>query len=52
MLSEQTGKSFEQIEEDTERDFFMSPAEALEYGLIDRVLTNTSSLQPSVLSLV
>jgi ATP-dependent Clp protease protease subunit len=52
MLSEQTGKSYEQIEEDTERDFFMSPAEALEYGLIDRVLTNTSSLQPSVLSLV
>ena len=52
MLSEQTGKSYTQIEEDTERDFFMSPTEAQEYGLIDRVLTNTSSLQPSVLSLV
>lgn len=52
MLSEQTGKSYEQIEADTERDFFMSPAEAQEYGLIDRVLTNSSSLQPSALSLV
>ncbi len=50
MLSEQTGKSYEQIEADTERDFFMSPAEALEYGLIDRVLTSSSSLQPSALS--
>ena len=52
MLAEQTGKPIEQIEEDTERDFFMSPAEAQEYGLIDRVLTNSKSLQPSVLSLV
>ena len=52
MLAESTGKSFEQIEEDTERDFFMSPAEAQQYGLIDRVLTNSTSLQPSVLSLV
>ena len=50
MLSEQTGKSYEQIEADTERDFFMSPAEALEYGLIDRVLSSSSSLQPSALS--
>ncbi len=52
MLAEQTGKPIEQIEEDTERDFFMSPAEAQQYGLIDRVLTNSKSLQPSVLSLV
>ena len=52
MLAEQTGKPIAQIEEDTERDFFMSPAEAQEYGLIDRVLTNSKSLQPSVLSLV
>ncbi len=52
MLSESTGKSFEQIEQDTERDFFMSPAEAQQYGLIDHVLTNSKSLQPSALSLV
>ncbi len=52
MLAANTGKPIEQIEEDTERDFFMSPAEAQEYGLIDRVLTNANSPQPSVLSLV
>ena len=52
MLAENTGKPLEQIERDTERDFFMSPAEAQQYGLIDRVLTNANSPQPSVLSLV
>ena len=52
MLAANTGKPIEQIEQDTERDFFMSPAEAQEYGLIDRVLTNANSPQPSVLSLV
>jgi ATP-dependent Clp protease, protease subunit len=52
MLSANTGKPLEQIEQDTERDFFMSPTEAQQYGLIDRVLTNSNSLQPSVLSLV
>jgi len=52
MLAANTGKPLEQIEQDTERDFFMSPAEAQQYGLIDRVLTNSQSLQPSVLSLV
>jgi ATP-dependent Clp protease, protease subunit len=51
MLAAQTGKPIEQIEEDTERDFFMSPAEAQQYGLIDQVLTNSKSLQPSALSL-
>ncbi|MEI6428583.1 MAG: ATP-dependent Clp endopeptidase proteolytic subunit ClpP [Pseudanabaena sp. ELA607] len=39
LLAEHTGKPMAQIEEDTERDFFMSPVEAQEYGLIDRVLT-------------
>ena len=52
MLAEQTGKPIEQIEEDTERDFFMSPVEAQQYGLIDRVLTNSNSLQTPALSIV
>lgn len=52
MLAENTGKPLEQIEQDTERDFFMSSVEAQQYGLIDRVLTNANSPQPSVLSLV
>lgn len=38
ILSENTGKSIEQIEKDTDRDNFMSADEAKEYGLIDAVL--------------
>ena len=38
MLAENTGKPIEQIERDTERDNFMSAAEAVEYGLIDKVI--------------
>ena len=38
ILSEQTGKSLEVIEVDTERDHFMTADEAKNYGLIDQVL--------------
>ena len=37
-LSERTGKDYETIKEDTDRDFYMSPQDAVEYGLIDLVL--------------
>lgn len=39
ILSECTGQSVEKVMEDSERDFFMSPAEAIKYGLIDEVVT-------------
>ncbi|AFY74927.1 ATP-dependent Clp protease, proteolytic subunit ClpP [Synechococcus sp. PCC 7502] len=39
LLAEHTGQPLDKIEQDTERDFFMSPAEAKNYGLIDQVLT-------------
>ncbi len=39
ILSENTGKPIEVIEQDTERDNFMTAAEAAEYGLIDKVIT-------------
>lgn len=38
ILAENTGKSPEQIAADTERDNFMSAKEAMEYGLIDRII--------------
>lgn len=38
ILAERTGQSLETIERDTERDNFMTAQEALEYGLIDRVI--------------
>ena len=40
ILSEATGKPLDVIERDTERDNFLSAEEALEYGLIDRIMTN------------
>ena len=40
ILAQNTGKSIEQIREDTERDNFMYAQEAMEYGLIDKVITN------------
>jgi ATP-dependent Clp protease, protease subunit len=39
-LADHTGQPLERIEEDTERDFFMSAEEAVSYGLIDRVISN------------
>ena len=39
ILAEETGKPLEQIQIDTERDNFMTAAEAAEYGLIDKVIS-------------
>ncbi|WP_028594398.1 MULTISPECIES: ATP-dependent Clp endopeptidase proteolytic subunit ClpP [Paenibacillus] len=38
ILAERTGQPLERVERDTDRDYFMSAAEALEYGLVDKVL--------------
>ncbi len=40
ILAENTGKPFEQVAADTERDHYMSAQEAAEYGIIDSVITN------------
>ena len=42
-LADHTGQPLSKIEEDTERDFFMSAEESVEYGLIDRVITRRPS---------
>jgi len=38
IMSHHTGKPFDTLHEDTERDFFMTSAEAKEYGIIDKVI--------------
>jgi ATP-dependent Clp protease protease subunit len=38
ILAQHTGQSKDKIKQDTERDFYMSPQEALEYGVIDNIL--------------
>ena len=40
MLSRHTGQPLERIEKDTDRDNFMSATAAVEYGLVDKVLTS------------
>ncbi|NDK08718.1 ATP-dependent Clp protease proteolytic subunit [Candidatus Gracilibacteria bacterium] len=40
ILAKHTGKSIEQIEKDCDRDNFMTAEEALEYGLIDKIIKN------------
>lgn len=44
MLSDHTGQSLEQIETDTNRDNFMRPTRALEYGLIDSIITKRPAI--------
>ncbi len=45
LMAFHTGKTVEQIERDTDRDYFLSAEEAKEYGLIDRVIDDPSAQQ-------
>lgn len=45
ILANNTGKSIEEIARDTERDNFMTANQALEYGLIDKVLTSRDDIK-------
>jgi len=44
ILSEHTGQSVERIATDCDRDFYMSPTQALEYGVIDQVLSKAARI--------
>ncbi len=48
MLAEHTGQPFDTISADTERDFFMSAQEAVDYGLIDQVISRSDLSDPTV----
>ena len=43
ILAKHTNKPFEQVEQDTNRDNFMSPEDALAYGLIDSIVSKRDS---------
>jgi ATP-dependent Clp protease protease subunit len=45
LISEETGKPLEQVEKDTDRDFWMSSEAAAEYGLISRVVSTREGLE-------
>lgn len=44
ILARHTGKSFEELEKDTNRDFFMDAEESKQYGLVDEVLTSREGI--------
>lgn len=44
LISDETGKAIEQVEKDTDRDFWMDAEGAVQYGLISRVVTNRNEL--------
>ncbi|MCS7461460.1 ATP-dependent Clp endopeptidase proteolytic subunit ClpP [Paenibacillus doosanensis] len=43
IISETSGQPFDKVEKDSDRDYFMTPAEAKEYGLIDRIVERSAS---------
>ena len=45
ILAENTGKDYETVVNDTERDNFMTAQEAKEYGLVDEVITNVKEIE-------
>ena len=45
IIAKHTGKSSDQIKKDADRDFYMTAEEALEYGIIDKVLTLSKDMQ-------
>jgi len=44
LISSETGTPYEQVEKDTDRDYWMSAAEAVKYGLISRVIVNRDEM--------
>ena len=44
IIAEQTGKPFEQVEKDTDRDYWLDANEACEYGLVSRIVTKRTDL--------
>lgn len=44
ILSEKTNKKLSEIEKDTDRDYYMNSQEALEYGIIDKIITTNESV--------
>ena len=44
MIADETGQSVEKVEQDTDRDYWLSAAEAQEYGLVSRIIDSRAEL--------
>jgi ATP-dependent Clp protease protease subunit len=47
IIAEATGQPLERVERDVDRDYILEPAQALEYGLIDRIIASTDDVRPA-----
>ena len=45
ILAKHTGKDINIIESDTERDFFLTSKDALDYGIVDSIITRRDTIQ-------
>lgn len=52
ILAQTTGQTVEKLAKDMDRVFYLTPPEAVEYGLIDRIITSTKSSAPSLSTVV
>ena len=43
-IAERTGQPIERVEKDTDRDYWMSPEEAVEYGIVGRIINNIAEI--------
>ena len=44
IIAKQTGQSLDRVQKDTDRDFWLSPEEAIEYGILGRIVTSIDEL--------
>ena len=44
IISEETGRPLEQVEKDTDRDYWMSVDEAIEYGIVSKVISSVNDI--------
>ena len=44
IISEETGISLEQVQKDTDRDYWLTAEEAMNYGLVGKIITNRSEI--------
>jgi len=45
IISEETGRSLDQVEQDTDRDYWMSVDEAMDYGIVSKVVTSVREIE-------
>jgi len=50
IISQHTGQPYEKVARDTDRDFYLTPEQAVEYGIIDEVLSPSSKKLPAAAS--